>query len=272
MTRPRWRLALLGLLPWAAVWAQGESGMLQGYVVPDMASAPFPVVVMLHGCNGVDPNIPMWQQFFRSRGYASVVVDSFGRRRIHEICTDLRRVPAHERVNDAYKALTELVRRPDVDPQRIVVMGFSHGGVATLAALTNTVAAQLPKDHPRFSAGIAVYPECGPYAYATFSKPVLVLAGALDDWTPPAPCVALATKFAQTQPRFQTIVYPKAHHGFDIPGLPYRYWGNATNLNKRSGYGATVEGNEAARVAALGDATAFLDRLFASPPVPVRTQ
>jgi dienelactone hydrolase len=257
------RLWLIGLLGWFSLvpaWAQSSPGMLQDLVLPEGTQAPYPAVMLLHGCNGIEPNVPAWQRVLRDRGYASVVVDSFRRRGFSEICTNLSRLPVHERVNDAYKALTELAGRTDIDPQRVVVMGFSHGAVTTLSALTNVVAAQIPKAHVRFRAGIAVYPECGVFSYALFVQPVLVLIGEQDDWTPAAPCIDLAKKFAGKQPSFETIVYPKAHHGFDIPGLSYRYLSNATNLNKRSGLGATAEGNDQARTQAMADALAFLDR------------
>ena len=261
-----WRLAIFcGLLLQGASAVQAQSGLLHSFVTPDAVSPPYPVVVLLHGCNGIDPNVPMWQQFLATQGYASVVVDSFKRRNIQEICTDFRRLPMPERVNDAYTALTEVTQRADVDAQRVAVMGFSNGGVATLSALTTTVAAQLPRSHPRFRAGIAVYPECGPYAYASFTQPVLVLIGESDDWTPAAPCVAIGQRLAQRTPRLETIVYPKAHHGFDIPGLAYRYLGTAVNMNKRNGFGATVEGNDNARRQATLDAAAFLARVLQAP-------
>jgi dienelactone hydrolase len=272
----RWRAAIFcGLLAQGAALAQTGSGLLHDFVVPDRASPPYPVVVLLHGCNGIDANVPMWQQFLATQGYASVVVDSFRRRNIQEICTDFRRLPMPERVNDAYTALNELTQRPDVDAQRVAVMGFSNGAVATLSALTSTVTVQLPKTHARFRGGIAVYPECGPYAYATFTQPILVLAGESDDWTPAAPCLALSQKLAQRQPKFETLVYPNAHHGFDIPGLAYRYLGNVANFNKRNGYGATVEGNDKARLQATQDVAIFLAQVLKAsgqPPPPAPSQ
>lgn len=248
-----------------AAWADSTKSMLQEVMLPQDGQAPYATVLLLHGCHGIDRNIPMWQEFLRANGYASVAVDSFKNRAITEICTDFRRLPMFERVNDAYKALAQLTQRPDVDPQRVVVMGFSNGGIATLSALTQIVGTQLPKNHARFRAGIAVYPDCGHFAYAGFTQPVLVLIGEVDDWTPPAACVALASKFANKEPTFETIVYPKAHHGFDIPDLPYRYWGNATNMNKPNGYGATIEGNDNARKKSMNDAMVFLNRLFKTP-------
>jgi dienelactone hydrolase len=48
--------------------------------------------------------------------------------------------------------------------------------------------------------------------------PLLALSGALDDWNPAAPCVALANMPAN---RLMTVqVYPGVYHAFDIQGDP----------------------------------------------------
>jgi dienelactone hydrolase len=55
--------------------------------------------------------------------------------------------------------------------------------------------------------------------------PLLILMGALDDWTPPAPCLALA----QRRPDMRVVLLAGAYHDFDVPndpvhvihGLPY---------------------------------------------------
>jgi dienelactone hydrolase len=80
---------------------------------------------------------------------------------------------------------------------------------------------------------------------------------------------------AQRQPKFETLVYPNAHHGFDIPGLAYRYLGNVANFNKRNGYGATVEGNDKARLQATQDVAIFLAQVLKAsgqPPPPAPSQ
>lgn len=226
-------------------------------------TGPHPAVILLHGCSGILDNQSMWQQFLRDRGYASANVDSFTPRRVSEICTDSTRVRMPDRVRDAYDALVEMASRPDIDARRIAVMGFSNGGVATLAALTSVVESQLVPGSPRFRAGVAVYPDCG-LTSPRFYAPILTVIGELDDWTPAAECLALEQKIAPGRPAFTTTVLPKAHHAFDNLNQPYYYYGNARNLHKRNGYGATVEGNRTATEMAHQAVDSFLGQILVS--------
>lgn len=230
-------------------------------------TAPHPAVLLLHGCSGIERNIPMWQAFLRSKGYASAAVESLRRRGVQEICTNFNRVPQRERLNDAFIALTALAARTDIDPQRIAVMGFSNGAATVLAALNKTIEAQIPPGHARFAAGIALYPDCAGYGAVPMYAPILTLIGKSDDWTPAEPCEQLARKWGDM---FQTIVYPGAHHSFDIPDLQHQYLGAVRNLHRSSGYGATVEGSRPALQQAQLDVEAFLAQVLAAPPTAPR--
>lgn len=43
-------------------------------------AGPFPAVVLLHSCAGVASHLYDWAGFFKARGYAALVVDTFGAR------------------------------------------------------------------------------------------------------------------------------------------------------------------------------------------------
>ncbi len=253
---------LLALCAGAAWGNDGNALHSLALPIPPFA-APHPAVLLLHGCSGIGRNIPMWQDFLRSKGYASAAVESFQRRGVEEICTNFNRVPQRERLNDAFTALTAIASRSDIDPRRIVVMGFSNGAATVLAALNKTIEAQLPPGHTKFAAGIAMYPDCTGYGSIPMYAPILTLVGESDDWTPAEPCVQLARKWGDT---FQTIVYPGAHHSFDIPDLRYQYLGAVRNLHRSSGYGATVEGSRSALDQARIDVEAFLAKVLADTP------
>jgi dienelactone hydrolase len=201
----------------------------------------------------------MWQNFLLERGYASANLDSFTPRRISEICTDFRRLPMHDRVSDVYGALVQLAGRPDVDPQRIAVMGFSNGGVATLSALSSVVGSQLVPGSPRFRAGVALYPDCG-LTSPRFYAPILVLVGELDDWTPAAECSELQRKIGPDRPAFFTHVVPNAHHAFDVINQPLQNLSNARNNYRRGGRGATIAGSWPATETAKKQIEAFLSK------------
>src|SRR5437868_9497124 len=112
-----------------------------------------PAIVLLHGCSGLrspggDPS-PMYQNWagmLRARGFVALHVDSFGPRGEKEICTQANRAvrPGRERAQDAKAALRWLASRPDVDPERIHLMGWSNGGSTVLYAIRGKRAAGEP--------------------------------------------------------------------------------------------------------------------------------
>ena len=61
------------------------------------------------------------------------------------------------------------------------------------------------------------------------TAPTLVLIGALDDWTPASACEAMAAGRSELgisrspgdRSLVQLIIYPDAHHGFDLAGLRF---------------------------------------------------
>jgi len=97
---------------------------------------------------------------------------------------------ALQRVPDAYGALRLLAAHPRIDPRRIALMGFSHGGALTMLASTawakDTYAAG---GLPSFRAFFPFYPNCNPSfpERSRVSAPVRIHTGAADDWTPAKP-------------------------------------------------------------------------------------
>jgi dienelactone hydrolase len=247
-----------GLLALGTAASANDGSHLLGLTLPAApAAAPYPAVLLLHGCSGVERNVAMWQAWLGSKGYASAAVESFRRRGVSEICTNFSRVPMHERLKDVYAGLVEITARSDIDRDRVVVMGFSNGGVAVLSALTAQVGTLLAPGSPRFRAGIAFYPDCSLYRGAAMTGPILTLIGRLDDWTPASHCEQLSAALGSG---FQTIVYPDAHHSFDMPNLPRFYMGSARNMHQPRGTGATVEGNPLALEKSKADVATFLEQ------------
>jgi dienelactone hydrolase len=243
-------------------------------------NGPFPAVVILHDCSGLGPRSSgapwRWASALTARGYASIWPDSFAPRgRPRGVCTDASppRIRFEQRADDAYEALTYLQSLPFVDPRRVAVMGGSHGGSSTLAAIVD--APENAGRKGRFAAAIALYPNCGrsfggwsvereprarPTAYSGAFKPLaplLILIGALDDWTPPEPCRQLA-QAAQSAGHPVTVkVYPGAHHSFDSLA-PVRYVAERININSPTGRGATTGGNAEAWADAILQVERFL--------------
>ncbi len=196
----------------------GSPTRISGDLQFPQGSGPFPAVVLAHGCNGNRNIERAWGPVLRQWGYATFVLDSFGPRGIAEACTNGRTLVPLQRVPDAYGALRLLAAHPNIDPKRISLIGFSHGGaLAMLAATAWAKETFVPPGQPAFRAFFPFYPNCN----ATFPErnriaaPLRIHTGELDDWTPAKPCAELAA-FLKTSGQDAAIhVYPGAHHAFD---------------------------------------------------------
>ncbi len=174
---------------------------------------------------------------------------------------------------DAYAALAWLVRRADVDPERIFVAGWSHGGSAVMGVVRPEAPGRLANG-PRFRAAIAFYPGCPrPPALNSYrpTMPLLILHGEADDWVPAAPCVDLALHFAHAPIVVRTILYPGAHHGFDAPSNRLVFLPDVYNPRAPCGRGAHAGGHEPSRAHAVQETRAYLSGFLTSPlPGPAR--
>ena len=268
-------IAALGLAPARAddlLQIQSNAGglTLKAWLARPERTGPSPAIVMLHGCSGLGgSNGPSrlyrdWRDFLIAKGYLVLMVDSAGSRGLGQTCTDRdegRRM-FRERVADAYAALDFLVRRPDVEPTKIALMGWSQGGGVVLRSIAKGA---MPPAHA-FAAAIAFYPgacserlEAIPFTDIargewTTSVALLVLQGEADNWTAAKPCETLLEGAAARGAPVTLQLYPGAYHSFDLSDSPIhaveRY---------RHGTFVPIEGaNEPARQDALQRVGKFL--------------
>ena len=111
---------------------QGRQIQLMGWFEKPAGAGPFPVVIALHSCSGYYANmysgaLPLWVPFLQGQGYATFKFDSFTARGYSEVCATNAVTPA-DRAADVLVAAALLAGRPDVRPERIAVIGWSHGG------------------------------------------------------------------------------------------------------------------------------------------------
>jgi dienelactone hydrolase len=219
-------------------------------VLKPAGKGPFPALVIAHDCSGLGPRSsgsPMrWAQYLVLHGFVVVLPDSFEPRGIaNGVCTaDLStrlKATGLIRAGDALGALAALRNIPFIVPDKIGLMGGSHGGWTTLASLRREATEQsaLAQEKQRgFAAAVALYPACEPRAgvYEALA-PVLILSGELDDWTPAEPCREMAQASQTAGFPVQFVLYPQAHHGFDSDA-PLRFV-----AQRRAGKGATTGGN-----------------------------
>jgi dienelactone hydrolase len=249
------------------------SARLEGMLLRPSGTGPFPALALLHGCSGlrtpggaVQGKLRFWAEHFRGLGYMTLLVDSFTTRGIDEVCTGRHLLsPVRDRADDARGALRYLQGRPDVRADRVGLLGWSNGAAATLSVVFDQ--GSVERD---FRAAVAFYPNCTrnfpggpdfrPYA------PLYVLVGALDDWTPAAPCMTLVERARAAGAPIAIKVYSGAHHSFDAPAMPLRYRPEVRNHSKAGDCsGATMGTDPAARADAIAEVTRFFARELGAP-------
>lgn len=176
---------------------------------------PFPVVILLHACGGLDPlQVAMLTAHARSlakAGFASYILDSFSARGLNggTICKSSGQ-SGEFRLDDLYNARDALQKDPRVDKSKFFVAGFSHGATVALWAGVNVA------DRERFRAVAAFYPDCRAIRHSLKLKsPIIVFAAGNDDWTPSPVCEEAKARERTPGEELELIIYPNAYHAFD---------------------------------------------------------
>jgi len=119
----------------------GEAVNLPASLSMPSGKGPFPAVVFMHGCGGLlsgdNKQISDWAWWFNNHGYAALTIDSFTGRGLTSVCSDKYfggSQGSFARVPDARAALQDLTENPMIDSKRLVLVGFSHGGLTVLMA------------------------------------------------------------------------------------------------------------------------------------------
>ena len=271
--------------------ASGATLVLRGVLLLPPRATPvggFPAIIALHGCGGMYSTVKSrhdqlslrhraMAELLVGEGYIALFPDSFRSRGREEICTIENKKRAITQINrrlDTLAALAFLQARADVAPDRVAVLGWSHGGSAVLAALnarSPQVAASLARAPASayFRAGVAFYPGCIESlrmkdGYATAAPLHLFIAGS-DDWTDPRPCIDLAARLATAGEPVTNTVYPSTYHGFDGPPTQPRLRLEVPN-GVHPGQGVTVAPNPEARDDAYARLKAYLRARLATAP------
>ncbi len=199
-----------------------EADALARLYLPLTASAeqPAPAVILLHGAGGVLSNRELtYGPQFAAQGVAALVVDSFRPRRnlASGFFERLFNITEVMLLADAYAGLAYLASLPEVDGERVALIGFSYGGMASVLAAYNQVADALAPDGRRFRGHVAFYAPCIIRAEdpQTTGAPLLLLNGGKDGLIDPERCQLIAEDLADGGSEVETLVYPDAMHQWD---------------------------------------------------------
>src|SRR5262245_5761874 len=200
--------------------AKGKVTATAGQFRIATGSGRLPAVVLQHGSVGMLPNVEMWARELNVMGASTFALDGFTGRGLTQVNADQALVGRLNFILVIYRALDVLAKHPRVDPQRIVVMGFSRGGQAALYASLKRFHKMWNGSSVEPAAYIAFYPDCA----TTFvsdtdvaDRPIRIFGGTPDDYNPIALCKAYVELLQAAGRDVQLTEYPNAPHGFDNP-------------------------------------------------------
>ena len=194
---------------------------------PD-GEGPFPTALLFHGCGGLRDHNAAWGRFLAEQGWAALVVDSYTGRGLawQTVCSG-RALLGPERAGDVLVSVDDARRMDFVDPQRIVLMGWSHGSYAVMDLLAMDPPQTRPHNLDRVPdeglsgviGSVLFYPYCSFGARSpgqwSLPSPALFLLSERDSITPIDDCIQVIDTLASRGLPVTRHVYPGVDHGFD---------------------------------------------------------
>jgi dienelactone hydrolase len=194
------------------VTVAGEFRIAQG-------TGRLPVVVLMHGSSGVGANIEPWVHHFNAMGISTFVIDGFSGRGLTAVGPNQALLGRLNLIVDIYRALDILAKHPRVDPDRIVLMGFSRGGQAALYASLDRFNKLWNKSGVAFAGYIPFYPDCSTSYVGDTEvavRPIRIFHGAPDDYNPVASCKAFVARLQDARRDVVLTEYADSPHAFDL--------------------------------------------------------
>lgn len=179
-----------------------------------------PAVIMLHGSGGVlSARELTYGRQFAAMGVAAMAIDVFAARRElgRGFIDRLLNITESMMIADAYIGMRWLVENhPEIDPSRVVLVGFSYGAMATMYAMNGRVADTLGAGL-KFAAHVAFYGPCiARFAdKRTTGAPLLYLYGTADNLIDPKRCEEFGADVRAGGSTFEIVAYQGAPHQWD---------------------------------------------------------
>jgi dienelactone hydrolase len=262
---------------------------------PSVVSGKMPAMILAHHCGGVTSSVTKLATMLNQLGVATFVPDSFTPRGYSNGVCSGSTLPGTVAITDVLNALKMLATHPNIDPDRIGIIGQSFGGNAVYGTAFEEVRTSVITTPLKFAAHIGLYPTgCNTRNWSPnmTGAPMLILLGGADDWTPPAECNSFVT-LLNSYTSATAIEYANAPHAWDSDGainydanrtslgncrfqfrldtqVPSRYDTNVTlggtattdYINSCKSKGASAGRYDLATAAATSDITAFLTTTF----------
>lgn len=209
----------------------------------DHTKGGMPAVVILHGSSGVDSRGDFYADALNSAGIATLEIDMWEARGVGSGASRPA-LPALT-YTDAFTALRFLGGQKGINASRVGVLGFSWGGVVSLASSSENIA-RAAGGTLRFKAHASNYPVCYAFnnpaipnsAYGTpagnplTGAPILVEIGTEDDYDRPNSsvdaslrCLGLKESLTSAEQAMMKVVsFQGASHGWDRLMVPTKVY------------------------------------------------
>ena len=175
----------------------------------------YPLIIAVAGSLGWRKHHYDYLDMYQKNGFATFELNSFKSRKITSTVGSQIEITTAAMILDAYKAFDKLKTHPNININKVSITGWSLGGAVALFSgwepLRNAITNSL-----KFSSHLAFYPPCffDPENTNFTEKPIHILIGELDNWTPAEPCVTFVEKI-NLKKNIGVTVFPNSHHSFD---------------------------------------------------------
>ena len=178
-----------------------------------------PAVVIIHDTEGVNGVGNYYAEALNKIGIATLEIDMWTPRGLMGLVAG-RPKTVPETLPDAYGAFKYLSGRPEIDAQRIGIMGFSFGGVVSMLTATKFYTEKYLGQELKFAAHVPFYPSCWlynhipGYEFDSFTgAPIFIQVGEKDVYDDPDTCPKLVQSLPEAERKLISIkLYPNATH------------------------------------------------------------
>jgi carboxymethylenebutenolidase len=197
-------------------FASEDGTTLHGYLAQPEGDEALPAVLMVHEWWGLNAEITEMADLLAEEGYVVLAPDTYRGRVATTVpaAITLRVTVPEERVDSDIQAAYEYLRSlPNVDPERIGVIGFCYGGGVVLRHATQ---------NPEIAATINLYGDTiadadGFGALAESGKPLLGIFGEEDAQIPVSEVELFDAALDEAGIPNEVLIYPGVGHAFVNP-------------------------------------------------------
>jgi dienelactone hydrolase len=229
MNAPSANARLAKDLSYSSEIKEAETTLSAMQIYKPAGAGPFPALVLLHTCGGLQDHVFIAAKNALQRGYVVYIIDSFTQRNVDSVCLSWKNgVTLARGVRDVLLAAEQLRTLSFVSKNKVAMAGFSWGGIVGLLAANQQGIRAVGGAAP-FSAVTVFYPVCqifpggsiAPYSVVSsqIKTPLLVLMGGKDTEAPAEECLRELQPAKQSGAAIQWHIYENAYHVWDSPRL-----------------------------------------------------